>query len=137
MSSENAAIVRRWFDEVWNQRREETIDDLLTDDSVCYGEDGALVGVSEFRDRRYRPMVAAFPDLRVQIDDVIADGERVAIRWSASGTHTSDGLGFGPTGQAVTFSGLTWMRLGGGKIIEGWQSSNIPEILLRLATPPV
>ena len=62
MSHDNTALARRWFEEVWNQRRTETIDEVLTPDSVCQSTGGLLRGQDEFRNRAYLPLTSAFPD---------------------------------------------------------------------------
>ena len=65
-------------------------------------------------------MVGAFPDLRVEIEDVLASGDNVVARWVVSGTHTGEGLGFPPTGRTARVVGMTWVRFLDGKMIEGW-----------------
>jgi steroid delta-isomerase-like uncharacterized protein len=131
--NEHAAVACRWFEEVWNQRRAETIDELLTAESVCYAEDGHLTGPQQFREQMHKPFLEAFPDLRVTVEDVIADGPQVVVRWTATGTHTGTGLGFAPTGKTVNFRGLTWLCIQDGKLMKGWQSSNIPDVIRTLA----
>jgi steroid delta-isomerase-like uncharacterized protein len=128
MADPVADVARCWFEQVWNQRRAETIDELLTSNSVCYGDDGPLIGPQAFRERMYAPFLAAFPDLRVTVEGVVAEGDHAVVRWSAEGTHTGGGLGFGPSGKAIAFRGITWLRIDGGKLAEGWQHSNIPEV---------
>jgi predicted ester cyclase len=90
-------------------------------------------GPNEFRERQYAPLVAAFPDIRVEVESVIAQGDQVAVRWSASGIHSGDGLGFPQTNEPVTFRGISWIQVRDGKLMEGWQSSNITEVVRGLA----
>lgn len=125
--------VRRFFEEVWNQRRAPVIDELLTSDSVCYADDGPLRGPQEFRERQYEPFLAAFPDLHITLDDIVSQGEQVVVRWTAVGSHTGTGLGFAATAERVTFRGISWIRVRDGKMLEGWQSSNIPEVVRGLS----
>jgi predicted ester cyclase len=132
MADDVASVARRWFEEVWNQRREATIDELLTPESVCYADDGRLVGPQDFRERMYVPFQAAFPDVQVTIEDVLATGDQAVVRWTATATHLGPGLEMAPTGRPITFRGMTWMRVAGGKLMEGWQCSNIPEALRTL-----
>ncbi|QDT17939.1 ester cyclase [Alienimonas californiensis] len=133
MATETSSLARRWFEEVWVQRRAETIDELVDADSVCHGDDGPVQGPDGFKQQFYEPMVAAFPDLQVQVEAVIAEGDQAVVRWSAVGTHSGDGLGFPATGEAASFRGLTWMQVRDGRLGVGWQSSNIPEVLRTLA----
>ena len=135
MSAENIALVRRWFEEVWNQRRSETIDELITPESVCYADNGPIRGPSEFKQRQFEPFLAAFPDLRVEVEDAIGQGEHVVVRWKAVGNHTGEGLGMSPTGRPVAVHGMSWVIVRDGKFGMGWQSSNIVEGIRNLATP--
>jgi steroid delta-isomerase-like uncharacterized protein len=67
----------------------------------------------------------AFPDLKVTLDDIFAEGEMVAFRWSVSGTHLGDWLGIPPTGNHVTATGITLFRIASGKVIESWTSIDL------------
>ena len=130
------AVLRLWFEEVWNQRRTGTIDELLAPQSICFTDEGPLQGPDDFKSRQYDPCIAAFSDLRVQVEDLIAQGDQVAVRWSASGTHDGAGFGFPATGKPVLFKGISWIRLADGQFQEGWQSSNISQVIQALAAPP-
>lgn len=136
MSAENIAIARRWFEEVWNQRKSETIDELVAADSLCFTDDGVIQGPEQFRERMYLPFLGAFPDIQVQVEDIVCQGDKVVVRWTASGKHAGEGLGFASTGRPVQFRGLTWVEIKAGKFGMGWQSSNIPEVLRNLSLPP-
>lgn len=135
MADDNRSLVLRWFEEVWNQRRPETIDELMTDESVCFTDQGPMRGGEGFRHLQYQPLLSAFPDLHVQVDDIIASGDDVVVRWTATGTHTGEGVQIPPTMKSVSFTGISWIRARDGKLQEGWQSSNISDILRRLAEP--
>lgn len=135
MSSDNRSVVLRWFEEVWNQRREETIEELVTDHSVCYTDQGPICGSQEFKQLQYQPLLSAFPDLHVQVDAVLCDDTDVVVRWTATGTHTGDGLRIPPTMKPASFTGISWIRVRDGKLQEGWQSSNIADVIRRLAEP--
>ena len=132
MDDDLRSLLLRWFDEVWNQRRTETIDELIEDDSVCYTEQGPMRGAAEFRQLQYEPMVSAFPDLRVEVDGVVVGEGEAAVRWTATGTHTGEGLPAAPTGQPVVFQGVSWIRVRDGKFREGWQWSNAIEVIRHL-----
>lgn len=134
MSAANRALARRWFEGVWNERRAELIDELLDADSVCGGGDGPIRGPADFRAKQYDPFTAAFPDIRLTVDGVLGEGDEVAVRWSAVGTHTGPGFGLTPTRRAVRFAGITWLRARDGKMKEGWQWSDISAVLASLRT---
>ena len=135
MAHDNVALVRRWFEEVWNLRREEVIDELLTAESICHGEGGLSRGPEEFKERQYVPFIAGFPGLRVEVESAVAQGDEVVVRWIASGCHSGDGLVREAARETASFRGITWVRVSDGKLVEGWQSSNIPEVVRGLAAP--
>ena len=132
MSAENVALARRWFEEVWNQRRKQTIDDLIAPESVCQAAGGELRGPAMFQALVYEPFVDAFPDLRVTVEGTVAEGDQVVVRWTAKGTHTGPGLGLIPTGRPIFLRGMTWIRFAEGKMVEGWDCWNYREMLESL-----
>lgn len=132
-SNEVVATAVRWFEEVWNQRRKETIDELLDESSVCHAEGGPIVGPEGFRQRMYTPFLAAIPDLFVTVEDAVAERTQAVVRWSASGTLCGPELGIRPARQAVALRGITWIHVRNGKLGEGWQYSNLGEVLASLA----
>ncbi|HVJ68967.1 MAG TPA: ester cyclase [Caulifigura sp.] len=132
-AQQTADCARRWFQEVWNDRREATIEEFLTPASVCHADQGDLQGIEAFRLQQYEPFIGAFPDLEVTVEDVLASGEQAVVRWSARGRHQGPHLGLPATNQVVTISGMTWMRFQDGKLLEGWQTSSIPEVLRQLS----
>jgi steroid delta-isomerase-like uncharacterized protein len=121
MSSENKVLVRRWFEEVWNKGRGAAIDEMLADNAVIHGLGADLHGASGFKpfQSAYRN---AFPDVTIRIDDLVAEGDIVAARWSGTGTHRGDGLGFAATGRQVRFNGMLFARVERGKLVEGWNN---------------
>ncbi|MGD9614331.1 MAG: ester cyclase [Alphaproteobacteria bacterium] len=127
---DNAAILRRWFEEVWNQGREETIDELLAPDAVGHDLGGA--GQAHIGPAAFKPfwsqLRGAFPDIRFSIEDVVAEGDRVAARWTATMTHRGDGLGIAATHKSLTLTGMIFLRIEGGRIREGW--NNWDQLLL-------
>jgi steroid delta-isomerase-like uncharacterized protein len=104
MSIENKTLVQRWFSEVWNEGRADAIDEMLADDAVVHGLGADLHGPAEFKHfhSAYRN---AYPDVTIHIDGLVAEGDLVAVRWSASGTHRGDRLGFPATGRRAQFTG--------------------------------
>jgi steroid delta-isomerase-like uncharacterized protein len=121
MSSDNKALIRQWFDEVWNTGRESAIDELMANGGLVHGLGEDLVGPAGFKPF-HRAFRDAFPDMIVHLDQVIAEGDTVAARWTATGTHRGDGLGFAATGRPVSFTGMVFARIADGKLVEGWNS---------------
>ena len=131
MSQENIALAHRWFEEVWNQRRTETVDELLREDSVGHLETGDVYGVEGFKTARAQ-FLSALPDLRVVIEDTVAQGENVVVRWVVHGTHAGDGFGMPPTHRPVTIHGITWIRIQDGQFVEGWDRWNLGGLMAHL-----
>jgi steroid delta-isomerase-like uncharacterized protein len=123
MSEENRALAKRWMDEVWNQRREDTIDEMLTSNTLGHMEGAEIRGPTEFRQVRDM-LLAAFHDLSIVVEDTVAEGSHVVVRWTVSGTHEGDGLGIKATQRPVDFRGITWLRFANGKVVEGWDAWN-------------
>ena len=119
MSAENKALVRRWFEEVWNQGRAEAIDEMLASHAVVHGLGTTGPGPAGFKPfhAAYRD---AFPNVTIQLHDLVAEGNIVAARWSGTGTHRGNGLGFDATNRAIQFSGMVFVRVENGKLVEGW-----------------
>jgi steroid delta-isomerase-like uncharacterized protein len=132
MPVDHVSLARRWFEEVWNQKRTDTIDELLTDESVSHSESGPVRGKAEFKDRVHSVFLAAFPDLRLDVEGIVAEGDQVAVRWRATGTHRGDSLGFPATGRNVAFRGMTMIRYRDGKMVEGWDCWNQAGLIEQL-----
>lgn len=126
-------VAQRWFEQVWNQRNTAVVHELLNDDSICHGEGGDIVGKVDFINRLYEPLVEAFPDLHVTVEAAIVQDQMTVLRWVGTGTHTGSGFGIPPTGKPVEMRGMTWLRIDDGKLSEGWQYSNISEVVRGLA----
>jgi steroid delta-isomerase-like uncharacterized protein len=131
MSTEHKALVRRWFDEVWSNGRAAMIDEMLMEQATVHGLGPDLHGPAGFKPfhAAYRN---AFPDITIRIDDIVSEGDIVAARWSGTGTHRGDGLGFAATGRNVQFHGMIFVRVERGKMAEGWNSFDQLGLLQQL-----
>jgi steroid delta-isomerase-like uncharacterized protein len=132
MAIDNVNLARRWFEEVWNQKRTDIIDELLTEESVSHSESGTVRGKAEFLQRVHSVFLAAFPDLWITVEGTVAEGDDVVVRWSATGTHEGDSLGFPATGRNVAFRGMTLIRYRDGKMAEGWDCWNLAGLIQSL-----
>jgi steroid delta-isomerase-like uncharacterized protein len=134
MSEENKQLARRWFEEVWNQQREAAIDEMFHREGKAHGFPDAksvLVGPDEFK-KIHRNFVGAFPNLQVIVEDVIAEGDRVAVRWSTTMTHRGDHLGFPATGKTGSLEGSSFLVVKEGKILEGWNQMDMQGMFQHL-----
>ena len=145
MSSEqNKTIVRRLLEESWKGNLG-VIDELVDRNYVGYdpsipeplrgpgGEHGHSYAVLKEFISTYR---AAFSDARITVDDQIAEGDRVATRWTGRGKHDGDLMGVSPTGKQVTVSGLTLSRLANGKVIEEYTNWDTFGMMQQLGIVP-
>ena len=128
---DNAALARRWFGEVWNERRDATVHELLAPDALGHLEGLVSRGVDEFLSARAF-LLGAFPDLRITVEATASEAENVVVRWSASATHGGDAMGMLATGTPVTFRGITWLRFSNGRIVEGWDAWNQGRLVSQL-----
>ena len=131
---QNKALTRRWFDEVWNQGRSQTIDELAAPDVTMHGlgEDGGDVrGPDGFRPfwQRFRE---AFPDLQITVDDLLADGDKTAVRVTLRGTHRGPTLGVPPSGRPVRMSGMVIAQWRDGQLIEGWNEIDAAGLMRQI-----
>ena len=125
MSQENKALLRRWFEEVWIKGRADAIDEMFAADGIVHGlsddEDKPLRGPGDFKPF-HKVFQGAFPDIEVVVEDVIAEGDKVAARCSVRGQHTGDHLGIAASNAPVHFTGMSIVRIKDGKIVEGWNN---------------
>ena len=121
--SENETLLRRWFEEVWNKGSEDAIDEMFAADGIVNGLNDAkgnpVRGTEAFK-TFHRAFRAAYPDLKITVEDVVGEGDKIAARCTVRATHAGEGLGIAPTNQPIEFTGLTFVKIKDGKITEAW-----------------
>jgi steroid delta-isomerase-like uncharacterized protein len=137
MSEENNALIRRWFEEVWNKGREEVIDELFAEDGIAHGladESGEdMRGPKDYKPF-FRMFRTAFPDIEVVVEDTVTEGDKVAARCTVRGKHQSDSLGFAATQKPMEITGITIVRIRNGKIVEAWNNFDFMSMFKQLGT---
>lgn len=119
----NIDLMRRWFQEVWNEGKIQTVHELFSPEGVATGHFGSQSQIRGPKDfvKFVERIRGAFPDIRVTIEDAFGARDKVVVRWSASMTHT--GEGFGPsTDKPVQLTGITIVRIVKGQLVEGWDN---------------
>jgi steroid delta-isomerase-like uncharacterized protein len=119
-----SALLRRWFDEVWNAGRTETIDELLPPHMALWGigrPDVCSTGSADFK-QFYHAMRAACSEIHVHIDQLVEEGDTAFARWTITMKHTGDGLGVPPTGKTISLCGMSALRARNGEVMEGWNN---------------
>jgi len=136
MSAANRELVQRWFEEVWNKQSEDAIDQMFAPSGKAYGfpqADSVLVGPDKFKEI-HRFFIGAFPDIRVTVQEIICEGDNVAVTWVASMTHLGDSLGFAPTMQKVSLEGCSVLIVRDGQIQDGRNFMEMEGLINRLKT---
>jgi predicted ester cyclase len=121
----NKALTRWWWEEVWVRGNVAAMDEFMAPDYVDHPNLPGLPPGPEGMKQMLTYYRTASPELRATLDDVFAAGDRVALRWSARGTHQGEWLGLPPTGHHFTMGGMTIYRIAGGKAVEGWNSIEV------------
>src|SRR5215212_5887479 len=135
---ENKAVIRRWI-EAYNERDLEAEADVLAPDFVAHvpGAPGplGLEGLEAWR-QFTAPFTEAFPDLRLTVEDIMAEGEMVAARVAFRGTHRGEFQGIRPTGKEVAFSSMEFNRVVGSKVEEHWVELDLLGLMQQLGAIP-
>ena len=140
MSTEaNKALIHKWVDEVLNTRdvsQQSRAYQLVATDFVGhFPGQPPIHGLEAFR--QFGSLYfTAFPDLRIIPEDLIAEGDKVSMRYSWRGTHKAELMGIPATGKQVTASGISILRVADGKIAEQWDSFDTLGMLQQLGVIP-
>jgi steroid delta-isomerase-like uncharacterized protein len=124
MAEDNVALGRRWFEEVWNQRKSESVQEFLAADCVMHGisETGEDVRGHEGFLALHAKLLSAFPDMQFTLHDCFGAGDKIVVRWTATMQHTGPGLGIDATGAEIKLRGMGIARIAGGKVQETWDN---------------
>ena len=136
MSRENKAIVRRYLQEAINQRNRDVLDEIFAPEFVDHtavpGQAPGAEGLKQF----FAKMDAGFPDFHAVVEDVIAEGDKVAVRFTFHGTHQGEFMDIPPTGRRVTMSGIDILRVVDGKVVELWGQEDVLGMMRQLGAVP-
>jgi len=120
MSTEdNKALIRRAYEEGFNQRNLAVLDEVNASDLVSHNASTTMQGLEAFK-QFLSLYLSAFSDARFTVEDLIAEGDRVVARHTFRGTHTGDLMGIPPTGKQVSGTGIQITRIANGKAVEQW-----------------
>jgi steroid delta-isomerase-like uncharacterized protein len=128
-ATDNKAAVQRFYDQVINNRNLDVIPELVTADSVDHTWAGQGVEASK---QFFGMLYQAFPDLHVEVEAVIAEGDLVAVRATYSGTHQGPFVGIPPTGKSATVTSVDFFRMDGGKQAEHWGGPDTMSLMQQL-----
>ena len=133
---QNKALMRNYIEEAWNKGSLDFIDKNFSSDFVALGtfpgqptnRDSVKSVISTIRN--------AIPDLHITIEDMLAEGDKVASRWVTKGTHKGDLMGAKPTGNKISVSETTVVRVKDGKVVEGWANRDDLGFLQQIGLIP-
>jgi predicted ester cyclase len=117
---QNTRIVRRLYDELFTKWNLAVIDEAFSPDYLGHEMAPGTPRGPEGVKRLYARFREGLPDLRFTVEDLIAGGDRVVVRWRANATHGGVVQGIAPTGAPVSFEGIAIYRLSNGKVVERW-----------------
>jgi steroid delta-isomerase-like uncharacterized protein len=130
-------LMHEWYEEIWNRGNVDAIHRLMLPDAIMHhvdesgndarGPEGFLVVFHRLR--------GAFPDLRITVDDVLLSGDKIAGRYTATGTHQGDHLGVPATGRSIRIQGMGIGRFRGGKLLESWNVWDTLAMMQQLGVP--
>ncbi len=134
-TEENKALVSRFVEEFWNEGNEATADELMAVDAAIHMPTGEMVdldGLKSFAGT-FRE---SFPDWHSTFEELIAEGDKVAERWTGRGTHRGELQGIPPTGKRVEVPGSVFYRIVDGKIVEFWGQLDMMGMMRQLGVIP-
>ena len=136
-TEENKALARRWAEEVWSEGNLDLIDELVLPDYVDHdpalpeevrGPEGVRRYIEEFRD--------AFPDMRLSVEDQVAEADKVVSRWTARGTHRGAFMGVAASGNRLEMEGMSIDRFSEGRFVESWESYDALGMMRQIGAVP-
>jgi predicted ester cyclase len=122
MTAENKAIARHIYEDLWNSGN------LNVADEIFVNAEGVKKYIATFR--------AAFPDIQHTIEDLIAEGDQIMVRFTARGTHQGAWKGIAPTGKQVTYTGMTILQIVNGKVTKHYTEWDALGLMQQIGAVP-
>ena len=137
MSEQNKTLVRRLTEEVWNRGNFAVADELVASDYIGHSPTapGGTHGIEGYKSF-FIALRNAFPDIRVSIEDEIAEGDKVSTRWEAQGTHKGEFAGIPPTGKHGVITGTSTFHISNGKVKECWTNADDLGLMQMIGVVP-
>jgi steroid delta-isomerase-like uncharacterized protein len=135
-AEENKALIQRAYNELWNERNVDVVDELVTEDFRNHAAPPDRQRGRQSLKDVVRMFESAFPDFRYEVEDVITEGEKVAVRDHFRGTHQGDFMGIPATGNRVTMEAIHIYRFSEGKLAEHWVARDDLGMMRQLGVVP-
>ena len=137
MTNANKKIIQRLYKEILEDWNMPLADDLVADQFTSHDwPKGSASGPEAFRNYYSNVIRSVLPDARYEVDDMIAEGDKVVVRWRLLGTHKGNFLDISPTGRWVTLKGIAIYRLEDSKVTERWVVTDLHGLLQKLKESP-
>jgi steroid delta-isomerase-like uncharacterized protein len=137
MSTEqNKDLVRRFYEEVFNKKNLAGVDEFVDSHIIEHDLPPGLPAGSEGTRQFIGMYLRAFPDLHITANDLVAEGDKVAVRLTLGGTHGGELMGIPPTGKQATVTGIQIVRIANGRIVENWINFDALGLLQQLGVLP-
>lgn len=130
----NKAIVRRYLEQVFNERRTDLFEEFMVENYQIHSA-GIAPGLEAAKEW-FAMIGAAFPDMKLTVEDMIGEGDKVVVRGAFSGTHQGELFGIPATGKKVAQTTLMIFRLAKGEIVEGWYATDNLSMMQQLGVIP-
>ena len=128
---QSKALVERFFTDTWVKGNLNAWDEL-PEDLVFWSFGTKIEGRENWMQAFVRPMSKGFPDLSVEPEFIVAEDDKVVVRWLGTGTHTGEFRGIAPTGKSISIAGVAIYRVADGKIVEGWSQADTFALLTQI-----
>jgi predicted ester cyclase len=137
MTHDIRKLSRDWFEIVWNRKDDSGIEKMAASDVIVHGLDerGKPRKGTEFFRKFRRGFLSAFPDIHVDVEDVLVEGDKSAVRITFTGTHTGEGIGMPPTRLKFVSTAIAIMKWRDGKIAEAWNEFDAAGMMWQLQAP--
>jgi predicted ester cyclase len=132
--SQAEVLVRRWAREGVAEGRVEVFDDLVSADAIDHSGPTDVRGIESFKTRTLA-VHCAFKEIEVLVEDLLVDGDKIAWRWTLTGTHYGPFAGAPPTGRRITMTGMNIQRLANSVVIEHWSNTDQLGLLRQVQAP--
>jgi steroid delta-isomerase-like uncharacterized protein len=137
MSTESKSIVRRLYEEVWNERKLDVVGELISPSHALHDPNvsGSQTGPEAYK-RQVTRFTTAFPDLRFSIEDIVSEKDKLVVSWNISGTHKGEYEGIPPTDKKISVEGITINHIANGKILDSYVSWDALGLMRQLGHAP-
>ncbi len=133
---ENKALDRRWYEEVWNQGNVASYEELASPDLVVHNPPPGITGDFEGVKQAISIHRTGFPDMHLELEDQLAEGDKAVSRWTVTGTHRGEWVGIPPTGKRISIEAISIQRWRGGKMVESWLAMDMLGWMQQIGVVP-